>query len=224
MIQLYRVDKRYGRDTFALKGVSCAVGRGELVFLLGPSGAGKSTLLRLITGQELPSSGEVLVLGQNTAQLTGHQIRLLRRRMGLVFQEPLLLPDRSVEENVALPLRIAGVRQQQIRQRVGGMLERLGVQGLGRRLPDSLSAGEAQRVAIARALVARPLLLLADEPTGNLDPQQSREVIDLLVELAGEGTTMLIATHDSGLQLAPSSQVLVLEAGQLRPGTPEAVR
>ncbi|MBM4320279.1 MAG: ATP-binding cassette domain-containing protein [Deltaproteobacteria bacterium] len=225
MIRLFRVEKRHGRETLALKGVSCTVGKGELVFLVGPSGAGKTTLLRLLTGEELPTAGEVVVLGQNVAQLSTHQLRLLRRRMGLIFQASMLLPDLPVEENVALPLRVAGVRQQQIRQRVGGMLERLGIQQLHQRLPPSLSAGEAQRVAIARALIGRPLLVLADEPTGNLDPRQAREVLRLLVELAGEGTSLLVATHDPAvLQAGTNQRILALEAGQLRSTCGEELR
>jgi len=225
VIRLFRVEKRHGRETLALKGVSCTVGKGELVFLVGPSGAGKTTLLRLLTGEELPTAGEVVVLGQNVAQLSTHQLRLLRRRMGLIFQASMLLPDLPVEENVALPLRVAGVRQQQIRQRVGGMLERLGIQQLHQRLPPSLSAGEAQRVAIARALIGRPLLVLADEPTGNLDPRQAREVLRLLVELAGEGTSLLVATHDPAvLQAGTNQRILALEAGQLRSTCGEELR
>ncbi len=224
MIRVSRVDMRYGREIQALQAVTCKVARGELVFLTGPSGAGKTTLLRLLCGLERPSAGEVVVFNQSLGQLGESERRRLRRRMGLVLQESLLLPDLTVEENAGLPLRVAGLPSRLIHQRVGVALERLGVGRLARRLPATLSAGEAQRVAIARALVNQPLLLLADEPTGNLDPAEAQRLMSLLTDLAGDGATLLVATHDPLLCRDPRARVMTLAGGRLRTELrPEAV-
>ena len=218
MIRLYQVCKRYGKETPALDEISFEVREGELAFIVGPSGAGKTTLLRLLIGEELADSGEVLVMGLNPAHIGRHRVRKLRRSIGLVFQEGLLLPEHTVMENVALPLQIAGVPPRRIAHRVLPMMERLGVRPLAGRLPATLSAGEAQRVAIARALVTSPRLVLADEPTGNLDPEQSTVVMGLLLELTTLGSTLLVATHDPRLARAPRSRLIEIDRGRSRSG------
>ncbi|MEE9281472.1 MAG: cell division ATP-binding protein FtsE [Myxococcota bacterium] len=199
MIQLYHIELRYPGGVPALVDVSLAVQRGEFVFLTGASGAGKTSLLRLLFGAERPTAGQILVAGRNISRLKGAQIPGLRRQIGVIFQDFKLLPERSVFENVAIALEIAGASRRETRTRVWSTLKRL---GLGHRLdhrPRALSGGEQQRVAIARALVTDPPLLLADEPTGNLDPDLARDIMDIIADANARGTTVLVATHDPSL-------------------------
>jgi cell division transport system ATP-binding protein len=215
MIQMYHVDLRYEGELFALRDVSLGVERGEFVFLTGASGAGKTSLLRLLFGAEAPSAGQLLVMGRNSARLRGGQVPELRRQIGVIFQDFKLLPERSVFENVAITLQIAGVGRREIRTRVWNLLKRL---GLGHRIdhrPRMLSGGEQQRVAIARALVNDPPLLLADEPTGNLDPGLALDIMDIVADAHARGTTVVVATHDPTLlERYPHRQVM-LERGRL---------
>ena len=215
MIQMYHVDMRYSGGTVGLHDVSMMIGRGEFVFLTGPSGAGKTTLLRLLFGAERPSTGQVLVAGRNLARLGRGPIAELRRQVGVIFQDFKLLPERSVFDNVAVTLEIAGASRREIRARVWSILKRL---GLGHRLdhrPRALSGGEQQRVAIARALVNDPPLLLADEPTGNLDPDLALDIMDIIADAHARGTTVMVATHDPHLLERYRHRQLVLERGKL---------
>ncbi len=215
MIQMYHVDMRYSGGTVGLHDVSMRIERGEFVFLTGPSGAGKTTLLRLLFGAERPSTGQVLVAGRNLARLGRGPIAELRRQVGVIFQDFKLLPERSVFDNVAVTLEIAGASRREIRARVWSILKRL---GLGHRLdhrPRALSGGEQQRVAIARALVNDPPLLLADEPTGNLDPDLALDIMDIIADAHARGTTVMVATHDPHLLERYRHRQLVLERGKL---------
>ncbi len=199
MIELYHVDLRYPGGVQGLRDISLAVERGEFCFLTGASGAGKTSRLRLLFGAERPSAGQILVAGRNISRLTRAQVPRLRRQIGVIFQDFKLLPDRSVFENVAVALEIAGASRREIRARVWSMLKRL---GLGHRIdhrPRALSGGEQQRVAIARALVTDPPLLLADEPTGNLDPDLALDIMDIIADAHARGTTVIVATHDPTL-------------------------
>jgi cell division transport system ATP-binding protein len=215
MIQLFRVSKSYPGGQRALDDVTFEIGSGEFVFLTGPSGAGKSTLLRLLFRQELPSSGQILVLGRNVVSLPRGKVPYLRRSIGVVFQDFRLIPRKTVLENVSYLPRILGYDRQRQRRLAHETLRRV---GLGHRLqafPLELSGGEQQRVAIARALVNEPELLVADEPTGNLDPQLSREIFDLFLDINRRGTTVVIATHDLPLVERLGKREIALAGGRL---------
>jgi len=214
MIRFHRVSKRYGRVA-ALDDVTATIGKGEMVFLAGPSGAGKTTFLRMVYAAELPTDGQVLVAGRNIVRLRESSIPYLRRNVGVVFQEFRLLPERTVFENVAMALEVLGTRRELLRRRVMDILMRVGMQTKMDASPASLSGGEQQRVAIARALVNEPAIVLADEPTGNLDTAMSRQVIDLLTDVKLRGATVVIASHDEDLVGKHAERVLRLEAGRL---------
>ncbi len=216
MIQMYHVDKRYASGNYGLRDLSFSVERGEFLFLTGSSGAGKTTLLRLLFAAERPSAGQIIVAGRNVSRLSPSRIPDLRRRIGVIFQDFKLLADRSVFENVATALEIGGVSRREIRTRTWSVLKRL---GLGHRLdhrPRALSGGEQQRVAIARALVNDPPLLLADEPTGNLDPELALDIMDIIADAHARGTTVLVATHDPALIARYRHRRLLLEEGRLK--------
>ena len=215
MIRFDNVHKRYPNGREALSGVTFALERGELAFLTGPSGAGKSTLLRLVALIERPTRGTVLVNNQNTARLPRRKIPGYRQRLGVVFQDHKLLYDRSVFDNVALPLVIAGASRRETERRVRAALDQVGLLGRETHPPITLSTGEQQRVGIARAIVARPALLIADEPTGNLDPQLSSEIMQLFADFQQVGTTVLIASHDLPLIKRMKKRVIVLDHGRL---------
>ena len=215
MIQLFHVTKEYPGDGPALQDVSLNVDKGEFVFLTGASGAGKSTLLKLIFCDEPATSGQLLVFGKNVAKIRPAAIPFVRRNIGVVFQDFKLLTARTVAENVALPLEVRGMGEKEIRRRVKGLLRSVGLEHRGDKFPPSLSGGEQQRVAVARALAADPALLLADEPTGNLDPDRTLEVIDLLYQANARGTTVVVATHDRTLLERYKKRVLMLERGRL---------
>ncbi len=216
MIRFDSVTKRYAGGHDALSGVSLEIGRGELVFLTGHSGAGKSTFLKLIGLIERPTRGQVLVGGRNIGRLPNRQIPAHRRSIGMVFQDHKLLADRSIFDNVALPLIIEGLRQRDIQRRVRAALDQVGLLGHEKKRPETLSTGEQQRVGIARAVVGRPKLLIADEPTGNLDPDLSLEIMLLFRRLNEVGVTMLIATHDIALLEQVGGRRVLLDRGRIQ--------
>jgi cell division transport system ATP-binding protein len=215
MIQFTDVYKRYTNRHEALSGLSFELQQGEMAFLTGHSGAGKSTLLKLIALIERSTHGQVFVNGQNLSRLKKGKIPFYRRQIGLVFQDHNLLHDRTVFDNVALPLVIAGESHREIGRRVRASLDKVGLLSKERQLPIALSGGEQQRVGIARAVVSRPPILLADEPTGNLDPDLSRDIMQLFEQFNQVGVTVFIATHDLELVIAMPHRQIVLEAGRL---------
>ncbi|MCD9033692.1 cell division ATP-binding protein FtsE [Luteimonas sp. Y-2-2-4F] len=214
------VSKQYPGGHVALSDVSFEVGEGEMLFITGHSGAGKSTLLKLVHLAERPSRGAVLFAERNLLRVRGRRVALHRRDIGVVFQDHRLLTDRSVFENVSLPLILRGMRRADIAKRVRGALERLGLAARERALPTQLSAGEQQRVGIARAIVGEPKLLVADEPTGNLDPTLSAEIMALFETLPARGTSVMIASHDLALVRRMRKRVLVLDQGRLEDDIP----
>jgi cell division transport system ATP-binding protein len=215
MIRFEQVSKRYKHGHEALNNVSLHVKAGEMVFVTGHSGAGKSTLLKLIMRLEEPSSGQVYVSGQNLSRLPKHQIPYLRRHIGVVFQNHHLLSDRTIFENVALPLVIEGYHPRDIGRRVRAALDKVGLLNKEKLLPIMLSGGEQQRVGIARAVVNKPTVLLADEPTGNLDPRLAAEIMRLFDDFNQVGVTVLVASHDLALITRMHHRVLTLQQGQL---------
>jgi cell division transport system ATP-binding protein len=219
LIRFEKVYKRYPSGREALSGVTFNLERGEFAFLTGPSGAGKSTLLRLIALIERPTRGSVLVNNQNTSRIARRRIPKFRQRLGVVFQDNKLLYDRNVFDNVALPLVIAGASRREIERRVRAALDQVGLLGRESHLPITLSTGEQQRVGIARAVAPRPDLLIADEPTGNLDPELSFEIMRLFERFNEVGVTLLIATHDLELVEQMPHRRLRLVAGQIASDT-----
>lgn len=214
MIQTFHVTKVYDRgDRPALKDLSLNVQKGEFVFLTGPSGAGKSTLLKLLFVAERPTRGQILVNGRNVATLKPRQIPLLRRQVGVIFQDFKLINNRTVHENVAYALHVVGVPEKQIRRRVYQVLKGVGLYHKAHVMPPKLSGGEQQRVSIARALVNDPVLLLADEPTGNLDHAITEEIMALLERANARGTTVVVATHNQELLKRYPKRVVHLENG-----------
>lgn len=208
------VHKAYRADIPVLRGLSTSISRGEFVFVTGPSGAGKSTLLRLIYGAEKSDQGRILFLGRDICRITPESLPFLRRNIGVVFQDFKLVEGWSVFQNVAVSLEVLGVPSRIVRRRVGEALERVGLGGRGPDRARSLSGGEQQRVAIARAIVAEPALLLADEPTGNLDPQLAVDILGLFEEIHETGVTVLFATHDRSLLDIRPRRVVVLDEGR----------
>lgn len=215
MINLVNVSKRYPGGHEALRNVSCQFEKGDMAFLTGHSGAGKSTLLKLITLIERTTRGEVVLDGKNLSRVWKRQIPYLRRKIGIVFQDHHLLHDKTVFDNVALPLIIAGEHHAETGRRVRAALDKVGLLGKENQFPITLSTGEQQRVGIARAVVNRPPLLLADEPTGNLDPELSLEIMRLFESFNSIGTTVIIATHDLELIKHMSHRLITLHQGRL---------
>ena len=225
MIQFDQVSKRYEGGHEALKNVSFQIADNEMLFLTGHSGAGKSTLLKLMMVMERPSQGQVLIDGQNLRGLPNRKIPALRRKIGVVFQNHQLLFDRSVFDNVALPLMIAGYQPREVGRRVRAALDKVGLLNKEKQMPVTLSGGEQQRVGIARAVVNKPKILLADEPTGNLDPELSAEIMHLFEQFNQVGVTVLIASHDLGLIARLPYRMMTLRKGQLvtAPGAADAL-
>ncbi len=215
MIRCFHVTKRYGAIT-ALRDISLQIEEGEFVFLTGASGAGKTTLMRLLYRAELPTSGQLIVAGRNLATMRHRQVPRFRRRLGLVFQDFKLIEDRSVFDNVALVGRVVGLSHTESQRRANELLRLVGVDDRAQLLPAQISGGEQQRVAISRALMTAPQLLLADEPTGNLDPDRAIEIMRIFRAINRRGTTVLVATHDPDLIAAMRRRTLILEAGLLR--------
>jgi cell division transport system ATP-binding protein len=219
MIQFEHVFKRYPNGREALQDVSFRIGAGEFVFLTGRSGAGKSSVLKLVALLERPTRGSVLVNGQDTGSLPARAVPAYRRRLGVVFQDHQLLMDRPVYDNVALPLMVSDTRYRDIDKRVRAALDQVGLREQERALPLELSVGEQQRVGIARAVVARPTILIADEPTGNLDHNLARDVMQLFTRFQEVGVTVIIATHDMALVREFGHRELHIDEGRLLGGT-----
>jgi cell division transport system ATP-binding protein len=213
MIRLDNVTKSYAADSVAVRDASFDVEKGEFVFLVGPSGSGKSTLLRLLNREERPERGEVWVAGRNIVEMPPSRVPYLRRNIGNVFQDYKLLPNKTVFENVAFALEVIGRPKHEIRQQVPSVLELVGLSGKEERFPHQLSGGEQQRVSVARAFVNRPLILLADEPTGNLDPATGEGIMRLLDRINRTGTTVLMATHDQRIVNTMRKRVIQLDRG-----------
>lgn len=216
MIEFHDVCKRYPTGQEALNKVSFSIQEQEIVFLTGHSGAGKSTLMKLIMLMEKPTSGQVMIAGRNLGRLKASHIPFHRRQVGAVFQNHQLLFDRTVFDNVALPLQICGTHHREVARRVRAALDKVGLLNKENALPVSLSGGEQQRVGIARAVVNKPPVLLADEPTGNLDPELSAEIMELFRQFSEVGVTVMIASHDIALIKSMNRRVLTLEDGQLQ--------
>ena len=215
MIETHHLSKLYSRGLYALQDLTLNVDKGEFVFLTGPSGAGKSTLLRLLLCQEKPSEGEIFVNGHDLTTLSRRDIQEYRRGIGFIFQDFKLIPTRTVFENVAFVLEVLGVPSNQQRRRAHQVLKWVGLQHRINAYPRDLSGGEQQRIAIARALVNDPALVLADEPTGNLDPDLSLEIMNLLREINAGGTTVLVATHDRELIRLVGRRTITLDQGRI---------
>lgn len=215
MINFTQVSKRYPGGFEALSQVNFSLKKGEMAFVTGHSGAGKSTLLKLIAGLEKPSSGQIHIHNTLLNKLTSRELSAHRQRLGITFQAPSLLNDRSIFENVALPLRIQGNNESLVNKRVSAALDMVGLLKKAELKPVNISAGEQQRVGIARAVVHKPDLLLADEPTGNLDPELSTEILRLFVQLNQAGVSIIIATHDLALIAAMPHRILMLKQGKL---------
>ena len=222
MIELYRVSKEYGRFRHALAEVTCKIERGEFVFLTGPSGAGKTTFLKLLTREEAPTDGQIIVNGRNIWKLPLSQVPYFRRTIGVVFQDFKLIARKTVFENISFVQNVLGLPRAEQRRRAYQVLKRVGLHHQMNAYPRDLSGGEQQRVAVARAIVNEPALLLADEPTGNLDPVLSYEIIRLFGDINIRGTTVVVATHDFELIRRMGKRVLTLERGHLREGAPAA--
>ena len=218
MINASGVTVRYGRDDPVLERADFRVHSGDLTFILGASGSGKTTLLRLLFRDVAPAEGSVVVGGQNLRRLRGGQLAHFRRQAGFVFQDFKLLPRRTVAENIGLALRVTGASRRQIRERVDAILPRVGLEHRKHAYPTQISGGEQQRVAIARAMVGNPMILLADEPTGNLDPHLSVAILDMFEGFSLRGTTVVIATHDTATAVERSKRVLRIEDRKVREG------
>ena len=215
VLVLHDVTKRYPNGKIALRDVDLVIPEGDFVFLVGPSGAGKSTLIKLLIRDEIASRGEVVLDGQDLARLPRRQVPRMRRKIGIIFQDFKLLPTKTVWENVAFALEVTGYPRRQIRPAVDQVLAIVGLSAQAKQTPNQLSGGEQQRTAIARALVHDPRLIIADEPTGNLDPVTGWEIVQLLLEINSLGTTLVVATHNQEIVTALRRRVVALEQGRM---------
>ena len=215
MIRLRDIHKEYPNGTKALKGVSMQIDDGDFVFLVGPSGSGKSTIIKLITAEIAPTKGKLMVNGYNLNDISEKQIPLLRRTIGVVFQDFRLIEKKTVFENIEVAMRAVGATTSEIRRRIPYVLGLVGLTGKSRQLPTQLSGGEQQRVAIARALANNPSVIIADEPTGNLDPARSLEIMSLLEKINDMGTTILVVTHERELVTRFGKRVVAIESGRI---------
>ncbi len=215
MIDLKDVTKTYETGTHALNGVNMHIDDGEFVFLVGQSGSGKSTIIKLLTGELKPTSGSILVNGYKMESIKRSSIPYMRRTLGVIFQDFRLIENKTVYENVAFAMRVIGAPSKEIKTRVPYVLELVGLENKGRRLPNELSGGEQQRVAIARALINNPTMIIADEPTGNLDPARSFEIMLLLEQINALGTTVMVVTHEKGLVDRFTKRVVAIDEGRV---------
>lgn len=217
MIEFRNVSKTYstGVQTHALKNVNLSIDKGEFVFIVGPSGAGKSTFLKLIMHEESPSSGRIIVNGRNLTSMKRREVPYLRRTMGIVFQDFRLIDKMTVFDNVAFAMRVTGASESTVKKRVPYILELVGLKHKANSRPSELSGGEQQRVSLARALVNNPSMIIADEPTGNIDPELSYEIMDLLHEINKKGTTVIVVTHEHELVSMFEGRVIQIEGGQI---------
>ena len=215
MIEFKNVTKRYDHDVVALEDINVKIEKGEFVFLAGPSGSGKSTFLKLMLKEEVPSEGTVIVNGRDLADVKEREVPYVRRRIGCVFQDFRLLYDKTVYENIVLALRVVGASEREIKTAVGAALKQVGLTGREDSYPNQLSGGEQQRVGLARALVTRPPIIIADEPTGNLDDETAREIMKMLYEINEGGTTIIMVTHDHSIIDSSGKRVLTLEKGKI---------
>jgi len=218
MIQMYRVSMRYKEDIEVLHDVNMSVEKGEFAFLAGPSGAGKTTVLRLLYRELIPTEGQIIVTGQNLSKIKSAQLPYFRRKLGIVFQDFKLLPNKTVAQNIAFSMRAVGARRSQIKKNIDRVLEWTNLTHRRNALPEDISGGEQQRTSIARAMVNDPLLILADEPTGNLDPELSLEIMRLFERLNTRGTTVLVATHDVNLVEQLGKRVIRIHRGRIIEG------
>lgn len=215
MINFYNVTKIYPGGVKALIDVTLQIRKGEFIFLVGPSGAGKSTLTKLIYREEVPTRGQIIFNGKNVGRMRQREVPYLRRRIGMVFQDFRLLPQKTVFENIAFALEVTGASSREIKKMVPRVLDMVGMAKKADVFPDHLSGGEQQRVSIARAIVNNPVLIIADEPTGNLDPENSRELMKLFLEINRRGTTIIMATHAWDIVDAMKKRVVALAGGQV---------
>jgi len=215
LVQFYNVSKLYKNGVKALNDVSLKIDRGEFIFLMGPSGAGKSTLVKMLFREETPTQGQIFVASRSIVRMKRSEVPQLRRSMGVVFQDFKLLENKTVAENIAFAMKVVGAKEKDIGARTAEVIKMVGLKGKENSFPGQLSGGEQQRVGIARAIVNRPLLLIADEPSGNLDMDTALEIMDLLYDINRKGTTIVMATHARELVKTAGKRVITLEAGRV---------
>ena len=215
MIRLKDVEMEYPNGTRAIRGISTTIEDGEFVFLVGPSGSGKSTIIKMLTGEEIPTAGRIMINGFSVNNIAERQIPMMRRTLGIIFQDFRLIEKKTVYENLEFVMRAVGMPMKEIKNRIAYVLLLVGLEQKAESYPNELSGGEQQRVAIARALVNNPSTIIADEPTGNLDPERSMEIMTLLVKINQLGTTVLVVTHEKDLVNRFSKRVIALEKGQI---------
>ncbi len=213
MILMSDINKRYSNGLVALRDVNVHIGKGDFVFVVGPSGAGKSTFIKMLFREILPTSGNLIVNGIDVTNIPEQEVPFLRRSLGIVFQDYRLLPDRTVHDNIAFAMQVIETPYRKIQKRVSAVLDMVGLRHKSRAYPQEMSGGEQQRVAIARAIVNEPSLVIADEPTGNLDPENSREIMHLFKEINRDGTTIVMATHDKEIVDTMEKRVIAIENG-----------
>lgn len=215
MIKMVNVSKIYGAGSVALSNITIEITKGEFVFVVGPSGAGKSTFIKLITREEIPTSGQITINGRNLNAMTLQEVPYLRRGLGIVFQDYRLLPNRTVAENIAFAMEVIESPRREIQRRVTHVVDMVGLRQKAARYPNELSGGEQQRVAIARAIVNNPMVVIADEPTGNLDPDTSWEIMKIFDSINKSGTTIVMATHDKTVVDSMRRRVVAIEKGRI---------
>lgn len=215
LVQIYNVSKIYSNGVKALNDISLKIDQGEFLFLMGQSGAGKSTLIKMLFREELPTRGQIFVASKSIVRMKKHEVPKMRRNIGVVFQDFKLLENKTVSENVSFAMEVVGAKPRDIHHRVSEVINMVGLKGKEKSFPSQLSGGEQQRVGIARAIVNRPLVLIADEPTGNLDLDTSREIMELLYDINRKGTTVIMATHAQELVRDACKRVIMLDQGQV---------
>ena len=215
MIRLKDVEMKYENGTRAIKGISLTIEDGEFVFLVGPSGSGKSTITKLLTGEVVPTQGRIMINGFSASNISEEQLPLMRRTLGIIFQDFRLIETKTVYDNLDFVMRAVGSTNKEIKERIGYVLRLVGLEAKAKSYPSELSGGEQQRVAIARALVNNPSTIIADEPTGNLDPERSMELMDLLAKINALGTTVVVVTHEKSLVDHFGKRVITIDAGQV---------